>query len=169
MLGASSDIDLGINLAQWNMNLSGDMSLSEHPDAPPIGISVIGALHDPEITYNTKTLEGFIGQKIAASLLQNMVEGNGGIGDLFGGIPGAQGEVEPSTEPTTEGDAVPAANEDDVITSPLDDFITPPSELPAEPEPEQQAPAEEERPETVEELGAKLLERLFQKPPPPKN
>ena len=54
MLGANSGFDLGINLAQWKMNLNGEMSLSDHPNAPPIGISVLGDLHDPEIAYNTK-------------------------------------------------------------------------------------------------------------------
>ena len=167
MLGASSDIDLGINLAQWKMNLTGDMSLSEHPDAPPIGISVLGALNDPEITYNTKSIEGFIGKKVAASLLQNMVEGNGGIGDLFGGVTGAQSESAQPIEnsPVAPGD-VPATNGNEVTSSPLDDFVNPPSEPSTEAESDQQAPAEEQRPESVEELGAKLLERLFQKPPP---
>ncbi len=176
MLGAKSDIDLGINLAQWQMDLNGDMSLSDHPDAPPIGISVLGDLHNPKIAYNTKQLEGFIGQKIAASLIQNMVEGNGGIGDLFGGgvgpeaaptTGGAPAENEPVAAPSGE---TPAPNQDDVTTSPLDDFLTPPpaeqtqQQAPAEEAPEEQVPAQETRPQSVEELGTRLLERLFQKP-----
>ena len=84
-----------------------------------------------------------------------MVEGNGGIGDLFGGIiPPAT----PANDGTSQNANVPANSNDVVTSSPLEDFLEPPT---AEPVQEQQA-----RPETVEELGAKLLDRLFNKPPP---
>ena len=156
MLGANSGFDLGINLAQWKMNLNGEMSLSDHPNAPPIGISVLGDLHNPEIAYNTKSLEGYIGQKIAANLLQNMVEGNGGIGDLFGGIiPPAS----PANDGTSQDVNEPANRNDVVTSSPLEDFLSPSA---VEPE---QVQEQQARPETVEELGVKLLERLFNKPP----
>lgn len=166
MLGAQSALDMGVNLAQWQMNLSGDMSLVDHPDAPPIGISVLGDLHDPEIAYNTSQLEGYVGEKIAASLLQNMVDGNGGIGDIFGGFPG----MTPETGTGTATDGEPAPQQGEVTTTPLDDFSTPPPPAQeSEPAPEQ-LPAEEaqdnSQPESVEELGSRLLERLFQQPPP---
>lgn len=161
MLGAKSDIDMGINLAQWKMNLTGDMSLSDHPTAPPIGINIAGALHDPKIDYNTKPLEGFIGKKIAASLLQNMVEGNGGIGDLFGGVgePAHTPDVPATTQPSP-----PINSSDTVTTTPLEDFIDP-TVNDTKPVP-QEAPADQNKPDSVEELGTRLLERLFQKPPP---
>ncbi len=169
MLGAESAVDMGINLAQWQMNLSGDMSLVDHPDAPPIGISVLGDLHDPEIAFNTSQLEGYVGEKIAASLLQNMVEGTGGIGDLFGGIPGAPGAQGGTMPP----DGEPAPEQGTVTTRPLDDIFGPPPAQPPEPAAEEPTPAEETEqaePESVEELGTRLLERLFQQPaPPPEN
>jgi hypothetical protein len=150
MLGADSAINMAINMAEWKMNLAGDMALSDHPDAPPIGLSILGDIHNPEISYNTARLEGFIGQKIAVRLLQNMVEGNGGIGDLFGGI----------TAPGGENPAPPTA-EKDVTSSLLDVVVEEPEaeveQVELEPEPKQ---------ETAEELGLKLLNRLFQKPPP---
>lgn len=164
MAGAQSALDMGVNLAEWQMNLSGDMSLIDHPDAPPIGISVVGDLHDPKIAYNTRQLEGYVGKKIAASLLQNMVDGNGGIGDIFGGVPGVPGTNSPGS--ATDGEPVP--QQGDVTTAPLDDFATPPPAQEPEPAPEQQ-PAEESQdnpPESVEDLGTRLLERLFQRPPP---
>jgi len=168
MLGAKSGVDMGINLAQWKMNLNGDMSLNDHPDAPPIGINIVGALHDPEIDFNTRQLEGFIGQKIAASLLQNMVEGNGGIGGLFGGgEEPAQGDGDtapPASNPGATPTPPPADSSETVTTTPLEDFIDPMANDP-EPAP-QEPPAEQERPDSVEELGTRLLERLFQKPPP---
>ncbi len=181
MLGADSDIDLGINLAQWKMDLNGLMSLNDHPEAPPIGINIVGDLHNPTIEYNTRQLEGFIGQKIAASLLQNMVEGNGGIGDLFGGPEQGDGTeggaTQPNgeaTAPATPNDTSQGAPQDTVTSSPLDDFLTPPPpEEQSEPAPQEQAPAENNRPQSVEELGTRLLERLFNKPeeqnPPPNN
>ena len=151
MLGADSAINMGINLADWKMNLMGDMSLSDHPDAPAIGLSVAGDLHNPEVNYNTKALEGYIGEKIAASLLQNMVEGNGWLGAIFGGIPNQDGTVGVEPVPTTDASVLGAEKE------PVQEFIEP---VTAEP-----AAEPEKKPETVEELGVKLLERLFQTPP----
>jgi uncharacterized protein involved in outer membrane biogenesis len=168
MLGAESAVDMGVNLAQWQMNLSGDMSLVDHPDAPPIGIRVLGDLHDPKISYNTARLEGYVGEKIAASLLQNMVEGNGGIGGIFGGIPGAT----PNNSPVTGTDGEPAPAQGNVTTTPLEDFSTPPPPEQETAQPQEQQPANEtqnNQPESVRELGTRLLERLFQRPSPPQN
>lgn len=145
MRGAKSVMNLGVDLAQWKMNLAGDMSLNDHPGAPPIGINVTGDLHDPSIKYNTKALEGFITAKIAASLLQNMVEGNGGIGGIFGGTP--------------------AENQPPVGTQGTPPVATPPAPVPPASE---GAPVQQDnKPATVEDLGAKLLEKLFQKPAQP--
>ncbi|MDG1438846.1 MAG: AsmA-like C-terminal region-containing protein, partial [Emcibacteraceae bacterium] len=152
MAGADSIINMGINLADWKMNLAGDMSLSDHPDAPAINLFVAGDLHNPQINYNTKALEGYVGEKIAASLLQNLVEGNGGLGAIFGEIPGQVGAPEVEPAPTADTPVLGAEEEQSV-----QDFIEPVITEPA-PEPEK-------KPETVEELGTKLLERLFQQPP----
>ncbi|MBT5074266.1 MAG: AsmA family protein, partial [Kordiimonadaceae bacterium] len=157
MLGAQSIVNLGIDLAEWNMDMGGDLALSEHPDAPPIGMSILGAIHNPEIAYNTKQLEGFIGQKIAANLLQNMVEGNGGIGDLFGGIGGA---VVPGAEAP-----IPPTNEGAVTSNPLGSLLDAVVNVP-EAEVVEEEPAPAPKKESVEELGLKLLDRLFQKPAP---
>ena len=175
MLGATSDIDMGINLAQWKMDLSGMMALSDHPEAPPIGINIAGDLHDPSIDFNTRQLEGFIGQKIAASLLQNMVEGNGGIGDLFGGAGPEQptGEA-PENQPEGAPAGTPAPNPQ-VTSSPLDDFLSPPPPEETRPQsaPQDQTSAPQNSqqgdPQSVEELGTRLLERLFNRPPPPED
>lgn len=166
MLGADSAVNMAINLAEWNLNVSGDMALSEHPDAPPIGLNIVGDLHNPQIKYNTKALEGFIGQKIAASLLQNMVEGNGGLGNIFGGQPAAPsgtGGTAPQTPPAGGTAQMPNVEQEPLNDpqSPLEAFVEPELE---ESEP-QEAAEEEQRPESVEELGTKLLERLFNKPP----
>ncbi|MBT6031313.1 MAG: AsmA family protein, partial [Kordiimonadaceae bacterium] len=154
MQGAQSAVNLGISLANWKMNLDGDMSLIDHPDAPSIGISALGDLHEPDIKYNTKQLEGFITAKIASNLLQNMVDGNGGLGTLFGGAP-----------------ATPDGTASAPQTAPLNPleriFIPPAAEQPTAPEEPaaEEAPAAEQQQETVEELGAKLLNRLFKTPP----
>jgi uncharacterized protein involved in outer membrane biogenesis len=167
MLGADSAVNMAINLAEWNLDVSGDMALSEHPDAPPIGLNIVGDLHNPEINYNTKALEGFIGQKIAASMLQNMVESNGGLGNIFGGqpvaTPSGTGGVVPQSPPDGATVQTPRLEQEPLpdTQSPLEAFIEP--EV-AEPE-QQAAPEEEKRPGSIEELGTKLLERLFQKPP----
>lgn len=161
MAGAKSAVNMGINLAQWKMNLAGDMSLSEHPEAPPIGISIAGALNDPEIKYNTKQLEGFIGAKIASNLLQNMVQGNGGLGGIFGGNQPAAGANAPANTTTQpEQQTQPAPNSQ---TAPAPN---------TQPAPAEETAKQEEKPKSVEELGTRLLERLFQKPqqqPQPQN
>ncbi|MEZ5758453.1 MAG: AsmA family protein [Emcibacteraceae bacterium] len=174
MLGANSDINLAVNLAQWQMNLKGDMSLSDHPDAPPIGISVLGALNNPKIAYNTKQIESFIGQKIAASLLQNMVEGNGGIGGLFGAPTSGQGgTTQPATTPQPGATAqpnttttTPSGTENKVTSTPLEAVVPQTAPANTEETAKKEAPAEPAPKETVEQLGTKLLERLFNKPAP---
>lgn len=166
MLGADSAVKMAINLAEWNLNVSGDMALSDHPGAPPIGLNIVGDLHNPKINYNTKALEGFIGQKIAASLLQNMVEGNGGLGTIFGGQPASNvpaGGTAAKTPPDGATAKTPAVEQEPLSESqsPLEGFIEPKLE-----ETEKAPVPAEKKPESVEELGTKLLERLFQKPPP---
>ena len=177
MLGAKSDINMAVNLAQWQMNLKGDMSLSDHPDAPPIGISVLGALNNPKIAYNTKQIESFIGQKIAASLLQNMVEGNGGIGGLFGSPNSGQGgATQPGTTPQTgtgtqpnTTTSTPSGTENKVTSTPLEAVVPKTAPANSAETDKKEEPAEPAPKETVEQLGTKLLERLFNKPQQPKN
>lgn len=165
MLGANSAVNMAINLSEWNLDVTGDMALNDHPDAPPIGLNIVGDLHNPEINYNTRALEGFIGQKIAASLLQNMVEGNGGLGTIFGGQPGSNSDTgsAPQSPPDGATATTPSVEQEPLndTQSPLEGFIEPEIEV-SEPPAQNEA---EKRPETVEELGTKLLERLFQKPP----
>lgn len=115
MQGADSTINMVVDLGAWNMNLDGNMALSDHPDAPPIGVSILGALDDPAINYNTKKLETYIGAKIASNLLQNMVDGDGGLGRLFGINP------PPQTAPLgqeIEQDPTVSAEEDEPETQP---------------------------------------------------
>ena len=150
MAGAKSAVNMEINLGQWQMDLMGDMTLLDHPDAPPIGISIVGALNSPSIKYNTKKLESFIGAKIASKLLQNMIKGNGGLGSLFGKEQSP--EQTPIQDPNqSQEQSIPPAQDQSVEQTPIPETVP------------------EKTPETIEDLGVKLLEKLFQQPPPPPN
>ena len=153
MEGAQSAVNLGINLASWKMNLDGDMSLVDHPDAPSIGISALGDLHEPDIKYNTKQLEGFIAAKIASNLLQNMVEGNGGLGILFGASSPMGAEATPQQAPINPLERLLNPQAAEQVTAPPEEPVA------------EEAPAPVRKQETVEELGTKLLNRLFKTPP----
>tara|TARA_B110000879_G_scaffold171743_1_gene222824 strand:+ start:65348 stop:69007 length:3660 start_codon:yes stop_codon:yes gene_type:complete len=171
MRGARSDINLSINLAQWIADLAGDMTLSEHPGSPSIDFRIFGALHNPKATYNTKKLQAFMDQKIAASLLQNMVEGNGGIGNLFGeNISPAVGVPQISGEPDGRVKSMPVTNQNKIFSNPLEGSINLKSDPSNTSKLENKIdPVKEEDSETLEELGAKLLDRLLQNPSSAKN
>ncbi len=164
MRGGLSDINLNINLAQWNVDLAGDISLSEHPGSPSIDFKIFGALDNPKTTYDTKKLQFFMDQKIAASLLQNMIEGNGGVGDLFGeNISPAVGVPQLSDKPNEKTKSIPVTNENKIISDPLEGSINLQSNPSNTSKLENKIdPVKEKNPETLEELGVKLLERFLQ-------
>jgi len=144
--GAKSSIVMGINLFQWDMSLDGDVALLDHPSAPPIGLSVAGALNNPVVNFQTDRLKKYVGNKIASNVLQNLVGGNSGVQGIFGGQKTQQAPAPaPTPNPAPANDQQPVQQ--------------PPAQQPVVQEP---APAEQQRP-TPEDFGKKLFEKLFQK------
>lgn len=97
--GAQASLDSAINLPLWNIDAKGAFSLEDHPDAPPVGVSITGALDHPTIVYQTKKLQEYVGVRLGAAVLKGIVKGEGfGLKDLLGG---GQQQTEPqgSTAP----------------------------------------------------------------------
>ncbi len=98
--GANTNINLGVNLFQWKLDMDGRLSLIGHPDAPPLGLSATGAINNPNLKFETSRIKEYVAAKIASSMLQNMIGGNEGLKGIFGAPKAPEG-----TTPTGEAPA----------------------------------------------------------------
>lgn len=104
--GAKASLDSTINLPAWNIAAKGAFSLEDHPDAPPVGVAINGALDSPTIVYETKRLQEYVGVRLGAAVLKGVVKGEGfGLKDLLSG--GKQPETETPPASTTPDQADP--------------------------------------------------------------
>ncbi|PCI33476.1 MAG: hypothetical protein COB54_04020 [Alphaproteobacteria bacterium] len=98
--GAKSNVKMAVDLVGWKINSTGRLSLIEHPNAPPIGVSVTGDVSNPQVVYKTDRLKKYVGAKIASNMLQKLVGGEGGLEGIFGDPPKpmapAVGDAEPA-------------------------------------------------------------------------
>ncbi|MBL4802277.1 MAG: AsmA family protein [Emcibacter sp.] len=85
--GAKSKVKMAVDLLNWTIRSDGRLSLVDHPNAPPIGVSIRGDVSNPSIIYKTDRLKKYVGAKIASKMLQKLVGGEGGLEGLFGGQP----------------------------------------------------------------------------------
>lgn len=132
--GAKSNMTLALNLTQWDIRSQGRLSLNKHPDAPPIEVSVTGNVSNPKVNFKTDRLEKYVGAKIASSMLQQMIGGEGGLEGIFGG------QQKPAKKaPDQDSAAAPTA-------VPVDKTKT-----------------EVEKAKPAEEFGKRLLQKLFEK------
>ncbi len=144
MDGATSNVKMDISLIGWNILSRGSLSLTDHPNAPPIEVDITGDIDQPRVVYNTDRLKKYVGSKIAANMLQNL------IGNESGGLEGIFGQ-KPSQNIPKEID--PARN----LIVPKDK-----SKLPI-------ATSPEEKPVDVkpfEAFGQRLLQKLLKKENP---
>ncbi|MFC7049066.1 AsmA family protein [Emcibacter nanhaiensis] len=89
--GAKTGINLAVNMFQWKLDMDGSLSLVDHPDAPPLGLSATGAINSPKLQFQTSRIKEYVASKIASNMLQNMIGGNEGLKGIFG-VPGTQQE-----------------------------------------------------------------------------
>ena len=146
--GAKSNVNLALNLARWDIRSTGRLSLTDHPHAPPIEVSILGNVSNPKVNFKTDRLQKYVGAKIASGMLQQLIGGEGGLEGLFGGAPKTVEGTPPagaSNVPST-----PASNPAEK-TVPL----TPPQEQSGKEGPDAANPAEE--------FGKRLLQKLFEK------
>ncbi|MBL4612470.1 MAG: hypothetical protein JKY91_01880, partial [Emcibacter sp.] len=145
--GAKSKVNMAIDLLSWTIRSDGRLSLVDHPNAPPIGVSIRGSVSNPDVIYKTDRLKKYVGAKIASRMLQNLIGGEGGLEGLFGNPntapaadPGKTTAVTPAATPLTAGptNAAPFAG---------------------------QEPKKVEKLKPAEEFGKRLLQKLFEKNP----
>ena len=70
------------------MDATGSLGLTDHPDAPPIGVNIIGNVDSPAINFHTDAIRAFMGQRLAAAVFQDVLGGgrqSGGLEDLTRG------------------------------------------------------------------------------------
>jgi len=53
-----------INLAAWEMDMTGEAALVEHPKAPPIGVNLYGPLDNVQRDLKTQALEQYFAQRL---------------------------------------------------------------------------------------------------------
>lgn len=98
--GAKSNVKMAVDLVDWQITSTGRLSLVEHPNAPPIGVSVTGDVSNPQVVYHTDRLKKYVGAKIASNMLQKLVGGEGGLEGIFGNqskpVSPETGEAEPA-------------------------------------------------------------------------
>lgn len=83
--GAKAALDSRIDLPAWRIDANGAFSLEDHPDAPPVSVSINGALDGPVIAYDTKKLQSYIGVRLGTAVLKGVFTGEGvGLKDLVG-------------------------------------------------------------------------------------
>jgi len=86
-----------IDLPRWLMDLESEVRLTEHPQAPPLGLRLQGPLDAPRRDVKSQMLERYLTQRVGGTLLQKVLpkkaRGIGGL--LLGGTGGTQGSAAP--------------------------------------------------------------------------
>ena len=78
-----------VDLPDWQIALESELRLTDHPQAPPLGLSVQGPLDAPQRDVKSKRLERYLTQRVGGTLLQKILPKKArGIGSLLLGETG---------------------------------------------------------------------------------
>jgi len=150
--GATSMVNMDVSLVDWTILTQGNLSFIDHPNAPPIDVTVSGDLSNPHVAYKTDRLKKYVGAKIASNLLQQFIGKEGGLQDIFGDqkknpavADPKPAVINPKGEPA---EVSPATNQAPKIDQ--------------APKTEEKAPV---KVDPAEEFGKRLLEKLLKKDP----
>ncbi|MDP6346116.1 MAG: AsmA-like C-terminal region-containing protein, partial [Alphaproteobacteria bacterium] len=102
-LDASEAILKGnVHLPDWSLDLRGVLRLTEHDNAPDLGVHLFGPLDQPRHDLKTKQLERWLLARLGRELLGDKLKGKGGdVGKLLDVITGGKGAArQPSAAPT---------------------------------------------------------------------
>ncbi|MCF8473144.1 MAG: AsmA family protein [Emcibacter sp.] len=144
--GAKSNVKMNVDLLNWAIKSNGILSLMDHPDAPSIGVDIVGDVSNPKITYNTDRLKKYVGAKIASNMLQKIIGNEGGLENIFGDKP---------------KENLPQQN--NILTAPKGGNSPPQT---ANPPPEDPNKTEQDSTKTPEDFGKRLLQKMFEKTKP---
>jgi uncharacterized protein involved in outer membrane biogenesis len=88
-----------VDLPRWSIDLKSEARLTEHPEAPALGIDLSGSLDAPRRDVRTRAIEQYLAQRVGGSLarkyLPKEVQGLGSV--LFGGA-GAKSDAQAGTQ-----------------------------------------------------------------------
>lgn len=59
-----------VHLPAWEVDLDTRLTLTEHPDAPPVGIDITGSLDNPRRQVQTAALEKFVAARVSETVLR---------------------------------------------------------------------------------------------------
>ncbi len=87
-----------IDLPRWLIDMAAAFRLTEHPNAPPVGLELRGPLDAPERNIKSRDMEAYVTQRVGGTVLRKLLgkkKGKlGALGDLLTG-----GGTQQSTSP----------------------------------------------------------------------
>lgn len=102
--GADVSLATTVDLPNWLIDGQGQFRLRDHPDAPPVGVTMTENLSNPTVVYQTKALQQYIGVRLGAAVLKGVVRGEGvGLKDLLKRPKPASEEEAPEEETPQNG------------------------------------------------------------------
>ncbi|MEQ9639570.1 MAG: AsmA family protein [Alphaproteobacteria bacterium] len=69
-----------IDLPAWEMDIRSTLNLTEHPDAPAVGVDLFGPLDNPRRDVKTAALEAYVAKRVGETVLRKAI-GDGKDGD----------------------------------------------------------------------------------------
>jgi|GEM_PF-2592879 len=106
--GADVSLATTVDLPNWLIDGQGQFRLRDHPDAPPVGVTMKENLSNPTVVYQTKALQQYIGVRLGAAVLKGVVRGEGvGLKDLLKRPkPASEEEATPAEEAPQNGSSL---------------------------------------------------------------
>ena len=80
-----------IDLPRWNLDLTSRFRLTEHANAPNIGLDLQGPIDAPRRDVRTRELEQYLAQRAGASILRKALGKDNPLTNILGGSSGSSG------------------------------------------------------------------------------
>ena len=93
-----------VNLPRWLLDLRTELRLSEHPNAPSLGIDLKGPIDAPRRDVKTRELEAFIAQRVGTTVLRKLAPDQ--LSDFLPDTGGGDGASEPNSGAASPQDQV---------------------------------------------------------------
>lgn len=79
-----------IDLPNWRIDMATVAKLTDHPNAPSVGLDLTGPLDHPERDIRTRDLEAFLGERVGETVMRRLLRGRDGA------VPAPSGNQAPS-------------------------------------------------------------------------
>lgn len=103
--GGEGRASASIDLPHWQLAMNSEFRLTGHPDAPPVGLLLMGPIDNPEREIRDQALRDFVLAKIIAVGVRKLIPaltGDKAVGGVLGGVLDAlAGDGGAKTEPAT--------------------------------------------------------------------